>query len=38
VIVRELKPLDVKTDPELDSTGGENKKIKIKLKGVIIGL
>jgi hypothetical protein len=24
VIVRELKPLDVRTDPELDSTGGEN--------------
>jgi hypothetical protein len=26
VIGRELKSLDVRTDPELDSTGGEKKK------------
>jgi pectin methylesterase-like acyl-CoA thioesterase len=32
VIGRELKSLDVRTDPKLDSTGGENQKNKNKIE------
>jgi hypothetical protein len=31
-IGKELKPLNARTDPEPDSTGGENQKTKKKVK------